>query len=123
MKGVIFTLEAVIAGTILITFLVFIVSNFSPPPQEGDLTIRAYEILEGLDNQGILRNYTVNQDFDGLNSQVKFFSANHSIQICDLSGSCVGTIPNASDIFTGTYIIAGNESYNPFYVKLYLWRS
>ena len=120
-KGFIYTLEAVIAGIIVISLLA--VFSYEPRIQDEGLYLKAYELLEGLDNQGLLRNYTVNEDYTGLDSEVRFFSANHSVQICDRSGSCVGSVPAGINVFSGTYIIAGDDSYDPQYVKLYLWRS
>ena len=121
MRGFIYTLEAVIAGIVIISFLAFLA--YEPPTviDEG-LNLKSYEILEGLDNQGLLRSYVVDENVSGLNSQITFFSANHTVQICNVNGACNGTIPNGSNVFTGTYIIAGDNDYNPHYVKLYLWR-
>lgn len=116
-----YTLEAVIAGIIIVTFLVFLA--YEPPTvvDEG-LNLKSYEILEGLDNQGLLRSYAVTEDTSGLDGWVRFFSANHTVQICNVSGSCAGFLPDGNNVFTGTYIIAGDTDYNPHYVKMYLWR-
>lgn len=115
-------IEAVLAGIILIGFLLVLAgSNLSLP--RDDLSLKGYEILHDLDYQGILRPYVVEGNHSGLNSQISLVSYNHSVQICDQGGSCVGSMPSADNVWVGNYyIIAGETDYEPYLVKLYMWR-
>ena len=114
-------LEAVIAGTILVSFIAAIGSFYIFAPENPDLNTRAYAVLEGLENMGLLRNYTVALDYDGLNNEVPVYNYNHSIQICDPSGTCFGNTPSKDTVWAGSYIIAGESGYTPYEVKLYIW--
>ena len=119
MRGFWHTLDAVIACMLMMGFIVAIGRVGMVPPE--DLGTKAYVVLKGLDDQGILRNYTVNLDTDGLDTEVGIYSYNHSVRICDHSGSCTGTIPEALNVYTGDYIIAGKDTYQPHTVRLYIW--
>ena len=56
-----------------------------------------------------------------LDSQVDIAGYNHTVNICDQSGVCVGLEPDASDVWVGSYFIAGQSVYQPLEVKLFLW--
>ena len=113
-------LEAVIAGIIIIGFLAVISQTYLSPSQE-DFTLTAYQSLRSLDEQGILRSYAATGDWGGINSEVKIYSKNHTVEICDSSGSCAGNKPQGINVWVGSYIISGSQSYQPVQVKLYLW--
>ena len=122
MKGFWYMIEALLAGIILIGFLVMLVGNSVIIPQD-DLSLKGYEILHDLDDQEILRDYVADLNHSGLNSQIKLASYNHSIQICDQGNNCVGNIPSADNVWVGNYyIIAGGGEYDPYLVKLFMWR-
>jgi len=112
-------LEAVIAGIIIIGFVAVVSRSYISIPQE-DTALQAYQALKGLDEQGILRPYAAANDWGSLNSEVKIYSRNHTIEICSLSG-CSGQKPHGDNVWVGSYIIAGDQSYQPLQVKLYLW--
>jgi hypothetical protein len=120
MRGFWYMLEAVIAGVIIFGFLAVISQTYINPSQE-DFTLQAYQSLKSLDEQGILRPYAAAGDWGGLNSQVKIYSRNHTIEICQASGSCTGQKPEGVNVWVGNYIISGNQNYQPMQVKLYLW--
>jgi hypothetical protein len=118
MRGMIFIIESVIAGIILIAFLSLI------PVLRANLPITenpGWEILEQIDSQGRLRNWTISQDVAGLNSQIEIQYWNHSIQICNIT-TCVGDVPNVSQLLISTRFIAGEENYSPHIVRLILWK-
>lgn len=121
MRGFWRVLEAVVAGVVLISFLTVITATKIWLPETPSSNERAYAILEGLEKSGMLRNYTVALDTEGLNSEVSIYNYNHSVQICNLEGECNGTRPSAGTVWTGSYIIAGENNYTPYEVKLYLW--
>jgi hypothetical protein len=121
MRGFWYVLEAIIAGTILISFLIILGRALMAAPADVSVNEKPFNVLEGLDNRGLLRNYTMAGDAEGLNSEVSIFSYNHSVQICNASGNCSGTPPAAGTVWTGSYLVAGDGNYTPREVKLYLW--
>ena len=122
MRGFWFIVEAVFASIIMVSFLLFMGRLYVRAPALENLDEKTYELLKGLDEQGVLRNYTVNGDFLGLDSEIELYTHNHSVEICNYDLLCEGVKPNASNVWVGTYLVAGNESYNPHMVKLYLWQ-
>lgn len=122
MKGFLYMIEAMLAGIILIGFLMTLAGN-NLTLLGDDMSLRGYEILHDLDGQGILRQYAVDGNYSGLNSQIKLISYNHSVQICDQGNVCTGSMPSADNVWVGNYyIIAGEGTYEPYLVKLYMWR-
>ncbi len=120
MRGFWYMLEAVIAGIIIIGFVAVVSKSYINPSQE-DFALQAYSSLKSLDEQGILRPYAQAGDWGGLNSQVKIYSKNHTIEICDRSGNCAGQKPEGANVWAGSYLISGNQNYQPMQIKLYLW--
>jgi hypothetical protein len=120
LRGFWYMLEAVIAGVIIFGFLAVIGQTYIIP-QQGDFTLQAYQSLKSLDEQGILRPYAAAGDWGGLNNQVRVYSRNHTIEICDSSGSCAGQKPQGANVWAGNYIISGDQTYQPYLIKLYLW--
>jgi len=121
MKGFWYIVEAVLAAIIIFGFLIAISVKYFAPEPVSDVSLKGYSILKSLDEQDILRNYTVNLDYNGLNSQIRLFTYNHSIQICNFSGVCNGTRPNATNLWAASYIISGDTLYEPYEIKLYLY--
>lgn len=121
MRGFWHTLDAVIAALIITSFFAVAAHTVVVTPGPENLNERAYDLLQGLDEQGILRDYVVNLDTAGLDSEVMLFAYNHSVEICDYSGACTGTAPEAKNVWVGSYLIAGKDSYNPHLVRLYIW--
>lgn len=119
MRGFWHTVDAVIACILMMGFILTIGSQAVVPPE--DLGEKAYSVLKGLDDQGVLRGYAAAMDADGLDSRVGIYSHNHSVRICDNAGSCTGTIPTAINVHSGNYLVAGNQSYQPRTVKLFIW--
>ena len=117
-----YTLEVMIAAIAIVTFLVilsFQAQDISTVPEDLDET--AYDLLRSLDDRGLLREYAVAHDYSSLNNQIIVYRYNHSIEICDYEDTCVGSKPNASNIWVGTYVISGDNAYSPHTVRLYLW--
>jgi hypothetical protein len=121
MRGFWYMIEVVIAGIILIGFLLFVSGVYANIPEQ-DISIRGYSILHELDHQGVLRGYVNDGNYSGLNSQIILFGYNHSVQICDQGGNCLGNSPDADNVWVGNYMVAGDQNYNPKLVKLYMWR-
>jgi hypothetical protein len=122
MRGFWYTLEAAMGVTIILSFLFLLATNLNVQKVPEDLEIKAQELLKDLDDKGLLRSYAVAKNWSGLNSQINYYSHNHTVQICDSEGTCVGSVPEGSNVWVGSYIIAGDSGYNPLVVKLYLYR-
>ena len=122
MKGIWYMLEALLAGVVLITFLVTLKAVYiSMTPQE-EASTEAYVTLKELDESGLLRNYAVANDFNGLDSEVKLYYYNHSVEICNPQGNCFGEKPDSDNVWVGSYLISGGDGFAPRIVHLYLWR-
>lgn len=120
MRGFWFTVEAILAGIILISFIGAVtIQSLSAPEEEA--TVLAYRTLAGLHDQGLLRTYAYQQNATAINNLITLFSLNHSVEVCSLA-ECIGTKPSASNVWVGTYIISGDSRYNPVEVRLYLYR-
>ena len=68
-----------------------------------------------------VRNFTVNNDFQSINDSIIYYVYNHTVEICDYIGACIGVKPNSTSVFVSTYIISGDYEYNPYEVRLYLF--
>jgi hypothetical protein len=121
MRGFLYMIEAIIAGVILIGFLLFIGSGY-PAAQSYDPGTMGYSILHDLDRQGILRDYVAENNASGLDSRISLFGYGHSVLICGQSGACQGTVPDAGDVWVGNYLVSGKDDYQPRLVKIYMWR-
>ncbi len=121
MRGIWHILESVMAAIIMASFLILIGSVYVVKPYPDDIALRAYSALQGMDNRGLLRNYTESLNYTGIAEMVEYYSYNKSVQICDYAGSCVGSAPAAANVWTGTYIVAGLSDYQPREVRLYIW--
>jgi len=119
MRGFWYMLEAIIAGIIMIGFIA-VVSRVYINPSHEDFSLRAYQSLKELDEQGILRIYAAAGDWGSLNSQVRIYDRNHTIEICS-PGGCQGGRPEGMNVWVGSYMVSGSQSYQPMQVKLYLW--
>jgi hypothetical protein len=116
-------IEALMAGIILISFLIMIKSAyFTTTPQE-EASLTAYSVLKTMDDSnGLLRSYAVAGDYEGLNSKVELYLYQHSIEICTQT-ECSGQRPQAENVWVGSYMISGDTSMAPRTVNLYLWRT
>lgn len=115
-------LEALIAGIILITFLVTLKATYLSATPEEDASITAYTTLKQLDDSGLLRSGAAAYDYDSINSEIKLYFYNHTIEICNAQGTCYGRKPSSDNVWIGSYFISGDDSYSPRTVNLYLWR-
>ncbi len=120
MRGFIYMLEAVIAGLVLVGGMMAVsVQTFAAPPQKDYQSI-AIAFLRGLDEQGRLRNLTVAKNVSALAAEFLYPSHNLTIQICDHTLSCTGSIPAGRNVYAGSYLIAGDTHFNPYMITVYL---
>ncbi len=121
MRGYARMLEAVIAIFLIYTFLIYLSSGTVKQDRPEDLKLKAYELLKGLDDQGSLREYAAVNDYASIDAALAYYAHNHTANVCETDGTCYGPVPNETSVWVGTYIIAGQNSYNPKLVKLYVY--
>ena len=128
MRGFWYTVEAIIAGLLIITFLTILGTINLTQPQQGDPQVLVLKTLRDLDDRGLLRGYAANNNYAGLNNAVAIAAYNHTIQICDFNSGCAGIVPTARNVWVGSYFIAGddlvsgNGVFAPREVRLFLWQ-
>jgi hypothetical protein len=115
-------LEAVLAGVLLIGFMLFIAAAFPVPTGEPDISSRGYVQLQQLNDRSELRPLASSGDYTGIESAISVPGYKHSVEICPSSGSCTGNMPSEKEVWISSYILSGDSSYSPDIVKLYIWR-
>ena len=125
-KGMMHMIEAIIAIVMIMSFLIVLKSKLQPTEDTGREQAIAAQALSTLNDQGILRSYAIDENHLGLNTQVDAVvptEFNHTVRFCYLGDRCVGdALPN-KNIFTASYVIAGNQTYfKPAQVLLHIWR-
>lgn len=121
MRGIWFTMESAIACMIIGVFIIAIVAGSSFESGGPDMAEVANDILRGMDDRNVLRSSAVALDYDAINSNIDVPGYNHTINICNEAGTCVGPTPDASNIWVGSYFIAGKAAYQPLEIKLFIW--
>lgn len=122
-KGMSFTLEAVIAGLMIVTFMLFL---FKAPNMEETYDIgmseRGYYCLKSLDEDGLLREDAMDNSYTNIENNIQDCLAglNYTIQICRDSCS-TAFIPENQTTTVSNYFIAGDVSPDPLKVKLSMW--
>jgi hypothetical protein len=126
MKGFWRTVESAMSVMIIMGFLVaaggvyFATTGGSEPSPSGR------EKLIELDGRGELRPPAADKDYSAIESMIDVPGYSHSVMICDFGGSCWGnsSLPPASaaNVLVSSYLIAGNDSYSPLEIRLYMWR-
>ncbi len=119
MSGFTAILEAVIAGMILVGGLAFASTQVVSVPPAQDMQAKAISFLRGLDDQGLLRNWTVTKNFPAIENEIIFLAANRTVEICDHNNNCIGRKPAGRNVYAGSYLISGASVFEPYLVKLY----
>ena len=114
-------LEAVLAIFLIYGFLMVLSSAPEKAEAPQELKLKAYELLQGLDDAGVLRSLAAANDYAAINAAVDYSAKNHSVSVCEPDGTCHGSAPTAGDVWVGTYALAGDSAYSPKLVKLYLY--
>jgi len=120
-KGFEKTLEAAIAIVLILVSIVFLFTG--KEITEPQMSATGYECLKNLDNQGMLRYYAANGLVDRLNADLKTCIPpllNYTTKICATS-TCNTVLPLNKTVFLSTYLIAGDNSFNPRLVGLWVW--
>ncbi len=110
-----------LAVIILVFFVLTLGVRYTLPLPEVGLSRMGYEILEDLDKKGELRSYVVNNQTDLLESKIHIQGYNHTVKICDLQDVCSGKEPGGLNVWVSSYLISGENAYDPYEVRLFMW--
>ncbi len=122
MRGFWYMLEAVMAGVIIIGFMIAVGAMLSFSPDEKGVSEKGYQELQRLADESKLRLYASQRNYSAIEDSVRIPGYADSVEICEPSGSCVGNVPSGEEVWLSTYIVSGYSSYDPVKVKLYLRR-
>lgn len=122
-KGISFTLEAIIAGFIIVASLLFFFNSATAEETyEADLSERGYECLKSLDEYGKLREDAMSDDNASIGNGLQDCLAglNYTVQICRTSCNAASAPENIT-LVVSNYFIAGDVNPDQLYVKLNMW--
>jgi hypothetical protein len=124
MKGQWKTVEAVLGGVIILLFVAVLSTNYADV--SPSVPAHGYRALSAVYEKGTLRSHAAAMDAAALNSELGatgyLMGYNHSVSICNES-ACVGTAPDKDYVWASSMLIAGDESYNPVEVIVYVFRN
>ena len=126
-KGYTYTLEVLIAVSVIIVSITFL---FKTPLQKPELELstikrQGFEALKYLDESDQLRNSTLNKNETELENALRgLLVSEYDVDICDPNATCLGTsIPKNQTIIIIDYYISGyKQDYNVKKIRLFLWR-
>ena len=121
MRGYVFMLESVFAGIILVGFMLYLTGTHAASHAEPERDFTG--VLPELDQRGLLRGYVYSGDIQGIGADIDLFGYSYSVQVCDPSGSCTGQGPAGDNVWVSSYLLSGEDSYEPREVKLYVWEA
>jgi len=115
------TMEAIL-GSILI--LVGIMVIFPAQQNEISLSGVGYSCLNYLDQEGLLRNYAINDMTAELNDSFRSClpsTVDFKFKICSSADCRDITIPYNKTVYLSSYLIAGEDTYNKRLINLWIW--
>lgn len=125
MKGLLQSLEAIIAILAIVTVFVTVYSGKSPIPEFDTINwkVRGFDALKALDNSNMLRDIVTTNSTSALKDRLSGLlpsQLNYDVVICERN---CGQPDIQSDKLTSvTYVIAGDlNNYLPRQIILYMW--
>ncbi len=122
-KGMSFTLEAVIAGLMIVTTMLFLFKAPNlPEGYEMGVSERGYNCLKSLDDSGFLRPNAIINDTTAIENSLSdcLGGINYTVQVC--RSKCTNSfIPQNTTVVVSNYFLAGNLDLDPIKVKLSMW--
>jgi hypothetical protein len=114
MKGAVRTIEAVVAGLIVIGVLATV--SLQPVSQENKKTV--YAQLVYLDKVGELRQFVMNGNLSGLEDAL---NRECVVRICE-NVNCTASVPAEKDVVVVDYYVAGwKDALEPKIVRVWIW--
>lgn len=126
-KGFIYTLEVLIAISIIMVSIVLV---FRYPPEKPDfgtstMKLQAFDSLEYLDNKGDLKNLVFQNNETEIEKRMRDILLQEMLfemEICDFSCSEANVPVNETVIAINYYVAGYKENYLGKKVKMWLWR-
>lgn len=123
-KGILQSLEAVIAILMILAFFVifFVVKEPLPGFETVSWKLKGFNSLKALDDNNELRQYALTNNTLRIKEKLQGLLSpmNYEIMIC--SDTCVYPNITAEKLVSVSYLIAGNiNSFSPREIVLYLW--
>jgi len=117
MKGVMHTIEVVIALAMIAVAIVGLFKPLQPADNSAQLITSGYAALQYLEDTDILRPAAIAENTATIRTALQPLLTNFGLEICD--PDCVGaTQPGAAAL---DYFISGSVSYAPVHLRLYVW--
>ena len=128
MRGVMYTIEAVIAVLMVLVILYLILQNPPARPEFTEINYKtqAYNGIKILERTGKLRRFVLNNDTTSIKTRLTHFIS-HAVEfdvVLFNKTSNITTIPSidADDVVTISYFLAGDVgNYVVREVRIYLW--
>jgi hypothetical protein len=123
MKGQWKTMEAIIAGVVMLLFLAALNAGSSQVASQGPPS--GGRVLQSLDDMGLLRGAACGgpSAVDQLVSSTRYLAGyNHTVQICDEADTCSGQRPSKENVWSYSHLLSGGCCYEPLEVVLYVFR-
>ncbi|MBN1896954.1 MAG: hypothetical protein JW789_04510 [Candidatus Aenigmarchaeota archaeon] len=124
MKGQWKTVESMLAGVVILLFLAVISATYMEKP--ADFSDNGQKALNDIYMKGMLREFAAQGDTMSIDDAIEetgyLSGLSHAVSICDYSGSCTGSVPESSDVWTSRIILSGDDTYQPMEVILYVFR-
>jgi hypothetical protein len=121
MKGYVKTLEAGIAIVLILASIIFLFPEQTK--KEPQIPDTGYDCLRYLDQKGLLSYYAENNLELELNSELRECIPpilEYKAKICTIT-DCDAILPTYKTIFLSSYLIAGESSFNPTLINLWIW--
>ena len=123
MKGQWKTMEAVMAGIVILVFVAGLSSihtqQATPVPAHGQRAL--FSVYE----KGDLRSHAAAYDLAAIDAEVSatgyLAGYNHSVAICNAT-TCVGSPPDKEQVWASSVLLSGDQQYQPAEVILYIFR-
>ena len=127
MKGYVYTIEVLIAITIILLSVVLILRN---PPEKPDyststMKLQGIEALEYLDMKGDLKNLVLQENETEIESRIRDVLAKEilfEIELCNYSCSNVNVPVNETITAVNYYVSGYKETFLGRKVRMWLWR-
>lgn len=126
-KGFVYTLEVLIAISMILISVVFILRS---PPEKPDFStstmkLQGFDALEYMDNKGDLKNLVFQNNETEIENRIRDILPREILfetQLCNVSCSEVNTPVNETVVVINYYISGYTNNYLGKKVKLWLWR-
>ena len=124
--GMFHMVEAIIAITFILTFLIIMRSTIKPAEDTGLYQEYGFQALSVLDKKGTLRGNAMLENYTAIESDLNAMlpaELTESVEICYIGARCVGDALPDKTIYTSSYAIAGDETHlKPAEILLHMWR-